>query len=135
MNLDDLAAKLDVIEISIEKLKRHVGVYEADWEPLINFLVSDFMSMGCHDGFHLYKHRYTRRYLQLDSDGNTYWFNKDHYEPLPIEEAIALAFDGLNELWHPSRPNGWPPKSGAVFQPVPSPPRMRKTRRDLGSSR
>jgi hypothetical protein len=40
----------------------------------------------------LYKHIWTRRYINLDMDGKAYKFTGDGYEPVPSEEAIQHVF-------------------------------------------
>lgn len=70
------------------------------WAPLEGFLGDDrcahFMAMGeiIQNGIviYLYKHKSTRRYLNLDNNGNAYRFNNGAYDPITLTEAIHHAF-------------------------------------------
>ena len=81
-----------------------------NWEPLETFMNTpacieadhspeEFMWMGTTAGIETYKHRETRRTLNLDSEGQTYKFNphaKGHtragYKPIPADQAIYHVF-------------------------------------------
>ena len=75
-----------------------------EWGPLESILgprtCADFMAMGeiIQDSttIYLYKHRDTRRYLNLDSQGQAYGFipqcGTSSYKPIPLEDAITHAF-------------------------------------------
>jgi hypothetical protein len=66
------------------------------WEPLqaaVGSKCREFMWMGRTGKVILYKHIWTRRYLNLDTDGNAYRFTGEGYEPLPLEEAINHVFN------------------------------------------
>lgn len=70
------------------------------WAPLERLLgdgrCADFMAMGemiqNKIVIYLYKHKSTRRYLNLDNDGNAYRFNNGAYDPITLTEAIHHAF-------------------------------------------
>jgi hypothetical protein len=63
-----------------------------DWLPLEQLLgpslCVDFMFMGRSDEIHLYKHRDTRRYLNIALDGTCFRYSAQGYQPIDIEEAI-----------------------------------------------
>jgi hypothetical protein len=46
----------------------------------------------------LYKHGITRLYLNLDADGGAHGWTGSGYEPMPLEEAVDRAFDGIEEM-------------------------------------
>jgi hypothetical protein len=68
-----------------------------NWEPLTRIAgpdrVGEFMWMGRLRGdgwsMELYKHRVTRRYLNIDLDGNTYRYLDSQYVPITSSEAVA----------------------------------------------
>ncbi len=65
------------------------------WEPLqavIGARCRVFMFMGKVGTIYLYKHIWTRRYINLDMDGKAYWFTGDRYEPVPLDEAMKHVF-------------------------------------------
>ena len=80
---------------------------ESNWAPLVSLVgekcAEDFMLMGNVENMILYKHRNTRRYLNVDRfTGQTFKFveamtldeaaaGKAHYEPTPVQQAIAYA--------------------------------------------
>jgi hypothetical protein len=57
------------------------------------------MFMGYADGIRLYKHGFTRHYLNVDPEGHTYWYDDhlDSYFRVAKELAIYYAFEGLQE--------------------------------------
>jgi hypothetical protein len=67
-----------------------------DWLPLEQLLgpslCVDFMFMGRSDEIHLYKHRDTRRYLNIAPDGTCFRYSAQGYQPIDIEEAIEQVF-------------------------------------------
>lgn len=79
---------------------------EPDWEPLEKAIPRDwcggFMWMQRvdeHDTtIELYKHGITRRYLNLDSDAQTYRYTGSGYIPIGLEEALDWVFEGLEEM-------------------------------------
>jgi hypothetical protein len=68
----------------------------SEWEPLERMLGSDlcrnFMYMGRSEEIHLYKHVYTRRYLNIDPGGTCFRYSPQGYEPVGLEEAIEHVF-------------------------------------------
>lgn len=65
------------------------------WEPLqaaVGFRCREFMFMGKAGTVFLYKHIWTRRYLNLDANGQAYKFTGDGYSPISLEEAMKNAF-------------------------------------------
>lgn len=74
------------------------------WEPLENFLagrslLGDFMFMHCSavcgETIYSYKHRNTRRYLNLDNQGNCYTHggvSENKYRQITPQEALAHVF-------------------------------------------
>jgi hypothetical protein len=69
----------------------------ADWKPLEQmlgpFLCDAFMFMGRSEEIYLYKHRDTRRYLNIALDGTCFRYSPEGYQPIGLEEAIAHLFD------------------------------------------
>ena len=67
----------------------------ADWRPLERMLgpslCVDVMFMGRSQQIHLYKHRDTRRYLNIAHDG-TFRYSAHGYQPIGLEEAIEYVF-------------------------------------------
>jgi hypothetical protein len=67
-----------------------------DWQPLERmlgpFLCVDFMFMGRSEQIHLYKHRDTRRYLNIAPDGTCFRYSAHGYQPIGLEEAIEHVF-------------------------------------------
>lgn len=60
-------------------------------EQVVGAAYREFMFMGESDGIVLFKHIWTRRYLNLDRDGNTYRYADGGYEPISHGEAIRHA--------------------------------------------
>ncbi|MDQ3986769.1 MAG: hypothetical protein M3280_09765 [Actinomycetota bacterium] len=104
MSAEELAARLEEAADEIQELMRSFGAHEPDWEPLEKVLPLEecpgFMFMGYHQGIRLYKHGFTRNYLFVDSDGNTYSYlpERESYELIPRWLAVELVFDGLEEM-------------------------------------
>lgn len=46
----------------------------------------------------LYKHGITRRYLNLDQEGDAYRFTGSGYVPISIEEATECVFENIEEM-------------------------------------
>jgi hypothetical protein len=67
----------------------------ADWTSLERLLgpelCGDYMFMGRTANIALYKHIITRRYLNIDCDGDTYRFNATTGGYDPIDRATAIA--------------------------------------------
>ncbi|HTF65715.1 MAG TPA: hypothetical protein VK638_23805 [Edaphobacter sp.] len=68
----------------------------ADWQPLERMLgpslCADFMFMGRSEEILLYKHRDTRRYLNIAPDGTCFRHSAHGYQPIGLEEAIEHVF-------------------------------------------
>lgn len=79
---------------------------EPNWEPLEKVIPPEWcggfmwMQRIQQDGLtiEMYKHGITRRYLNLDSDGQTYRYKGSEYVPMSLEDAIASVFGGLEEM-------------------------------------
>src|SRR6266496_1339412 len=83
---------------------------EPRWEPLERAVGEELMETFMwmfevqtteHRRFQAYKHRYTRRYLHVDHQGNAYDFvsehdGRDRYRQVPLADAIELA---LRSWW------------------------------------
>ena len=106
MNRDELIERLEELQPEFEKVMRQFGAHEPDWEPL-KLVFGPFMFMGYSDGIRMYKHQYTRRYLQLDEHGAAYqWLGKKKgYKQIPLERAIMFAFEDAEELMRWLRPS------------------------------
>lgn len=68
---------------------------EANWRPLERRLpparCAGFMFMGRVNGIYLYKHRVTRRYLNLSEDGRAFLrVDGGQFEETRFAEALAL---------------------------------------------
>ena len=67
-----------------------------DWLPLERtlgpLLCVDFMFMGRSGQIHLYKHRDTRRYLNIAADGTCFRYSAQGYQPIGVDEAIERVF-------------------------------------------
>jgi hypothetical protein len=50
------------------------------------------MFMGRVDMIFLYKHIWTRHYLNLDQDGQAYRFTGEGYAAIPLDDAIEHVF-------------------------------------------
>ncbi len=99
MSRDELIEKLEALQPEFEKIMRQFGAHEPDWEPL-KIVFGPLMFMGYSDGIRMYKHKYTRRYLNLDAEGAAYrWLGeKKGYVRIPLEEGIADAFADAEAL-------------------------------------
>ena len=74
-------------------MSRAIEVGEPDWKPLEGVLspedCADFMYMGCAGGIVLYKHRDTRRYLNIDAaTGRFYRYADGDYVVIDRAQAI-----------------------------------------------
>ena len=75
-----------------------VAAEAANWSPLELILTYEqcnrFMFMGTSGELFLYKHIDTRRYLNLNGDGDTFRYDSltGNYQPYPRARAIAEAF-------------------------------------------
>ena len=58
------------------------------------------MYMGYDSGIHMYKHGFTRHYLNLDRKGNAYRFVEasERYVPIHRDVAIEHVFEGIEEM-------------------------------------
>lgn len=74
----------------------------SDWEPLRSvvgerhcaafmFIAASATASGT--TVYLYKHTITRRYLNLDTAGQSYRWTGSGYEPQPLADALAWAFN------------------------------------------
>lgn len=68
----------------------------SDWAPLEQMLgpelCESFMFMGRSGEIYLYKHIDTRRYLNLDAEGQCFRYTGNKYEPEERAKAVAHAF-------------------------------------------
>lgn len=79
--------------------KTMISFKEPVWEPLIQAVGNrskEFMFIGQVPlgelWLFLYKHRITRRYLNLDGKGNAYLYTPDGYIPIDHAEAVDRVF-------------------------------------------
>ena len=75
-----------------------IEVGEPDWKPLEGALsrenYADFMYMGVTSGIVLYKHRDTRRYLNIGSEtGRFYRYADGDYIEINREQAIEHVYE------------------------------------------
>ena len=96
----ELIRRLEELRPEFSKIMRQLGAHDPNWEPLEGVLMGDFMFMGYYDGKLMYKHAWTRRYLHLDEARRAYrWLGESRgYESIPLEEAIAHAFEDAEAL-------------------------------------
>ena len=78
-------------------MSRAIVVGEPDWKPLEGVLsrqnCADFLYMGHADGIVLYKHRDTRRYLNIDAaTGQFYRYADGDYIEINREQAIEHVY-------------------------------------------
>jgi hypothetical protein len=78
-------------------MSRAIEVGAPDWKPLEGVLsrehCADFMYMGSTGGIVLYKHRDTRRYLNIDSGtGQFYQYVDGDYTAISREQAIEHVY-------------------------------------------
>ncbi|MGH2728969.1 MAG: hypothetical protein ACRDJI_00005, partial [Actinomycetota bacterium] len=59
-----------------------------------------FMFMGYSGHVRMYKHGFTRRYLNADPEGNTYFYSGESgfYYKVPKSVAVKHVFGGLKEM-------------------------------------
>jgi hypothetical protein len=80
---------------------KEARAHEPDWTPLEKVLplkwCGGFMFMGYSGDIRLYKHGFTRNYLNLDAEGKTFRYTVRGYVPTSFEAAIEHVFDGLEE--------------------------------------
>lgn len=104
MSREELIQEIEGLGPMMTKLLRQYGAHEPDWAPLEKVLPFDqcagFMFMGYTGEIRMYKHGFTRRYLNIDPKGNTYAYvsESDSYEKIPRSAAIKQAFHGLAEM-------------------------------------
>ena len=78
-------------------MSRAIKVGEPNWKPLEGVLsrehCEDFMFMGSAGGIVLYKHRDTRRYLNIEAEtGRFYRYADDDYIEINREQAIEYVY-------------------------------------------
>ncbi len=79
-------------------IERHpIVAGEPNWRPLEMVLArgdcEDFMYMGCAGEIELYKHRRTRRYLNISSDGGRFYrVVGNAYREISRSEVIAHVY-------------------------------------------
>jgi hypothetical protein len=78
-------------------MSRPIEVGAPDWKPLEGVLsrenCADFMFIGTTGGIVLYKHRDTRRYLNIDSQtGRFYQYVDGDYTEIGREQAIEHVY-------------------------------------------
>ena len=78
-------------------MSRAIEVGEPNWKPLEGVLsrehCEDFMFMGSASGIVLYKHRDTRRYLNIEAEtGRFYRYANGDYIEINREQAIEHVY-------------------------------------------
>lgn len=58
-------------------------------ERMVGEAFREFMFIGEVNGILLFKHVWTRRYLNVDRDGHTYRYAGGRYERMPLAEALC----------------------------------------------
>lgn len=104
MSREEIIEKLEEAGPELAKLLLQHGAHEPDWDPLEKVLpykqCAGFMFMGYTGDIRMYKHGFTRRYLNVDPKGNTYSYvgESDKYVKVPKSWAIKHAFHGLAQM-------------------------------------
>ena len=104
MKREELLRQIESLQPEIAKLMRSYGAHEPDWGPLESVLPYEecggFMFMGYVGEVRMYKHGFTRRYLNLDPEGNAYGYlaKSNSYIKIPLWLAIDQVFEGLEEF-------------------------------------
>lgn len=104
MDRDEITRQIRELQPEIARLMRSYGAHEPDWGPLEHVLPYEecggFMFMGYVGEIRMYKHGFTRRYLNLDPEGNAYGYiaKTNGYIQIPLEMAIDEVFAGLESL-------------------------------------
>ncbi len=85
-------------------MSRAIEVGAPDWKPLEGVLspehCADFMFMGSAGGIVLYKHRDTRRYLNIDSEtGRFYQYVDGDYAETSREQALEHVYGSRQIGW------------------------------------
>ncbi len=87
---------------SAQKANRLPNLFdEPNWKPLEDLLprekCAEFTWMGvCIGGIQMYKHIYTRHYLNIDNAGDCFIYNRGNYEKITKESALEIVFDNYN---------------------------------------
>jgi hypothetical protein len=98
--------EMDVDRLSAEliELMNDYKFDKPNWAPLEKVMplkwCPGFMWMAETGGIHLYKHGFTRHYLNLDEEGNAYRYlgPPSRYERMDLHEAIEWVFQGLEKM-------------------------------------
>lgn len=102
MDREELIGKVAGLKDEWARMLKEHRADEPDWEPLEKVLplkwCAGFMFMGYSGNIRLYKHGFTRHYLNLDPQGNAYNWTGNRYVPMPLKDAIEQVFEGLNEI-------------------------------------
>ncbi len=69
-----------------------------DWKPLEKLVAAahlhDFMHMGRVGNIQLYKHRMTRRYLNIDTvSGRCFQYREGKYSPIDADSALQYVLE------------------------------------------
>jgi hypothetical protein len=102
MDREEITAKLGRMEKEWGRILEEHRAHDLDWEPLEKALplkwCAGFMFMGYSGEIRLYKHGFTRHYLNLDPKGNAYRWTGEGYVRMPLKEAIKQVFAGLEKM-------------------------------------
>ncbi|MBA2725518.1 MAG: hypothetical protein H0U53_05975 [Actinobacteria bacterium] len=104
MDRDEITHQIQELQPEFAKIMRSYGAHEPDWGPLERVLPYEecggFMFMGYVGEIRMYKHGFTRRYLNLDPQGNAYGYlaKTNNYIKIPLELAIDEVFATLKHL-------------------------------------
>ena len=101
---EELIERLEALKPEIQKEFAKYNQFPPNWKPLEKVLPMEhcdgFMYMGYVDGIHMYKHGFTRHYINLDRKGNAYRYveTTNRYVPIHTDVAIEHVFEGLEEM-------------------------------------
>jgi hypothetical protein len=90
---------VEALQEEWQRILREHRADEPDWDPLEKVLPLEwcggFMFMGYVGEIRLYKHGFTRHYLNLDPECRAYRYTGSTYVRSSLEEAIENVFEGL----------------------------------------
>jgi hypothetical protein len=100
---EKLVSKFEGMSADFTRIMKEAGADRPDWAPIEKVLPLNecrgFMFMGYSGEVRMYKHGFTRNYLNVDPGGHTYWYDERHdsYFRVAKELAIDHAFEGIDE--------------------------------------
>ena len=94
MEAEELVARLEEMGPELSQVLKDAGVERPDWEPIRKVLpvkhCRGFIFMGYSGEVRMYKHGFTRRYLNVDPEGHTYWYDERNDSYIRVSKELAL---------------------------------------------